>query len=174
MSPEIDCECAVTKVESLIVLLPYVGAVVPQITWLVAGVFVFQMMVAPEEVGVPADTAEIVGPVCVVEVKLAVTVVFEFTMTVQVLPDVVAPQPDHEVVKLALGVAVNVYEVPEEIPLAEQVEPQLSPAGFDVTEPPAEFELVTFNEYVVGPPPPPPLAASAKMPWTSGAESARL
>jgi hypothetical protein len=88
-----------------------------------------------------------VRPPEVCAVNVAVTLVFEVRVTTQV-PVPVQPPPDQpENVDPAAGVADNVTDVPL-VNGAEQVEPQLMPAGLLVTVPDPLPDLLTVK---VGP-----------------------
>jgi hypothetical protein len=78
-------------------------------------------------------------------VKLTVTVrAAEVNLTVHVMPETVS-HPVHPVkMENSTGVAVSVTTVPL-LKSAEQVFPQLIPAGFEVTVPPSRPVFVTVN-----------------------------
>ena len=83
--------------------------------------------------------------VYVLILKVAVTFCAEFIVTVHVpVPEHAPDQPVN--VELASAVAVSVTEAPEAYD-AEQVEPQLIPAGEDATEPVPVPVLFTVREY---------------------------
>lgn len=69
-----------------------------------------------------------------VSVKETASAVFPLTVIVQVFPVVVEAHPVHDVVNPANGAAVSVTCVPFAND-AEQADPQLIPAGFEVTVP---------------------------------------
>ena len=84
--------------------------------------------------------------------NVAVTLVAAFIVTAHVVPEPEQPPPLQPAnVEPPAGLAVSVTEVPE-LYEAEQVAPQLIPAGFDVTVPlpdPPLFTVRTLDPRVV-------------------------
>src|SRR5437773_1503636 len=77
--------------------------------------------------------------------NVAVTLVAAFIVTAHVVPEPEQPPPLQPAkVEPPAGLAVSVTEVPE-LYEAEQVAPQLIPAGFEVTVPPPEPGLLTVS-----------------------------
>jgi hypothetical protein len=78
--------------------------------------------------------------------KLAVTLLVAFIVTMQLIPETES-QPVHPLKSdSSAGVGVSVTTVPL-LKSPEQVDPQLIPAGFDVTVPPKSPVLLTLNVY---------------------------
>ena len=76
--------------------------------------------------------------------NLAVTVLPSRIVTVQVIPDTVSQPVQPEKIDRKAGLAVRVTTAPL-LKVAEQVAPQLIPAGLEVTVPPRMPVFVTVN-----------------------------
>src|SRR5206468_12731125 len=104
--------------------------------------------VVPPRLAVPGPLPKpglLTESVNVCTLNVAVTLVAAFIVTAHVVPEPEQPPPLQPAnVEPPAGLAVSVTEVPE-LYEAEQVAPQLIPAGFDVTVPLPEPGLLTVG-----------------------------